>query len=44
MSPLKVGGETVDSEASQVKDKKKRHRVTFHDDISGDKKKLTEVH
>ena len=44
ISPLKGAGETVDSEASPVKDKKKRHRVTFADDISGDKKKLTEVH
>ena len=46
LSPEKLdtAGETIYSEESPVKDKKKRHRVTFADDVNGDKKKLTEVH
>ena len=45
VSPLKGINETETSEAgSPVKDKKKRHRVTFADDVTGEKSKLTEVH
>ena len=42
-SPAKVGNSEEDSTQSDIP-KKKKHRVTFADDVSGNKKALTEVH